>query len=42
MDDNRKEAAIAEQRTDEIYRPRTTIGIKMTAKDKLDKNRAPG
>jgi len=25
-----------------IGKPRTTIGLKMTTKDKLDKNRAPG
>ncbi len=42
MSGNRKETAVAEQRTDELYRPRTTIGIKQTTKAKLDKNRAPG
>ena len=27
---------------DNLQKPRTTIGIKTTTKDKLDKNRAPG
>ena len=26
----------------ELYKPRTTIGIKIATKDRLDKNRAPG
>ena len=42
MNDNRKEAAVAGQITDEFQRPLTTIGLKMTTKVKLDKNRAPG
>ena len=42
MNDNRKGTAVKEHRTDELYRPRTTIGLKMTTKDRLDKNRAPG
>jgi hypothetical protein len=42
MNDNRKGIEVAEQMTDELQRPRTTIGLKMTTKGKLDKNRAPG
>ncbi len=42
MSGNRKGIAVKEQVTDETFRTRTTIGIKMNTKDKLDKNRAPG
>lgn len=42
MNDDRKGIAVTEQITDELQRTRTTIGLKMTTKDKLDKNRAPG
>ena len=42
MNDNRKGIEVTGQMTDELKRPRTTIGLKMTTKGKLDKNRAPG
>ena len=42
MNDNRKGIEVAEQMADELQRPLTTIGLKMTTKGKLDKNRAPG
>ncbi len=42
MNDNRKGIEVAEQMTDELQRTRTTIGLKNTTRDKLDKNRAPG
>ena len=42
MNDNRKGIEVAEQMTDELQRTRTTIGLKTTTRDKLDKNRAPG
>ena len=42
MKASRNEIAVKEQMTDEVNRARTTIGIKKTTKDRLDKNRAPG
>jgi hypothetical protein len=42
MSGNRRGTAVTEQMIDAPYRPRTTIGLKTTTKDKLDKNRAPG
>ena len=42
MSGNRRETPVAGQRTDKIYRPRITIGLKTTTKARLDKNRAPG
>jgi hypothetical protein len=42
MSGNRRETAVAEQMIDAPYRIRTTIALKTTTKDKLDKNRAPG
>ena len=42
MDGSRKGVAVKEQMTDKLQRTRTTIGLKMTTKDRLDKNRAPG
>ena len=42
MDRNRKGVAVKEQMTNELHKTRTTIGLRMATKDKLDKNRAPG
>ncbi len=42
MDGNRKGVEVAEQMTDELRRTRTTIGLKNSTKEKLDKSRAPG
>lgn len=42
MNDNKEGIAVKDQVTNETFRTRTTIGLKMTTKDKLDKNRAPG
>jgi len=42
MNDNRKGIEVTKQMTDKLQRTRTTIGLRMTTKDKLDENRAPG
>ena len=42
MNDNRKGIEVAEQMTGDLRKLRTTIGLKMTTKGKLDRNRAPG
>ena len=43
MNDKRKRVVVAGQINDnELQRLRTTIGLRTTTKDKLDKNRAPG
>ena len=42
MNGDNKAIAVKEQMTDDLQRLRTTIGLKMATKDKLDKNRAPG
>ena len=42
MNDNRKGIEVKKQMTNKLQRTRTTIGLRMTTKDKLDENRAPG
>ena len=42
MNGDNKAIAVKEQMTDDLQRLRTTIGLKMATKTKLDKNRAPG
>ena len=42
MDFNRSGLAAERQTPYKVHKARTTIGLKITTKDKLDQNRAPG
>ena len=42
MNSKRKGTAIKEEITDKSYKQRTTIGVRLNTKEKLDNNRAPG
>ena len=42
MNFNRSGIAAGRQTSYKVHKARTTIGLKITTKDKLDENRAPG